>query len=1004
MGKNISTIFKRISSLNSKKIAIYSDHKNMLFSELDSESDRYAAQIIESIPSDIICVDLADSLDRIVVFLAIAKSGKIYWPINENTPSKRIKDNSVQCGCEALISDNIDKYKFFKFRINISLLKKYQQHFHVEFPKIHEDSPLYINFSSGTTGSPKGILIPHRGVIRLCQSIDELISPTNILHYSTIEFDASTFEIWASILNGKACIAIDTSKSFNLRIIKSYIRKYKVNCIWMTSALFNSFIDVDPEFLSSVSNLIIGGDVVSKKHVLKLYDFNTEICAFNGYGPTENTTFTTIYKIPRLTDKMPNLTVPIGTPISKTNLYILDENMNVVKNGEIGNLFIGGDGLTLGYFENGNIVSPLKLMDINNHKIHLYHSGDMVFRNRFGDLEFAGRMDEQMKINGIRIDPYEINNLVSSIPKVMDCASIYVGKNSHKKKLISFIKVNERINKNLILNILEENIPKYMIPSEFIFVDDIPYNKNGKIDKIKLISLIDRTFTCAQQFEDKLSKILFLCWKETLYHFDINKNFFDNGGDSLKAVVLSSLVEEKLELELPFSKIYEYSNFYTMRDYLDKSHPSNTKELARIIHLDELSFNLSSQQERYFLSYLSTSTLSTSIISSDNLYIYGDISKKITRKSIIQSLKKIIKRHKILNTKLIIENDKIKQLRNDNYDFPIRYSSTSKNNFKFLINGESKIPFKIFKDKLFRCYINVTEISSYPIQYAFVINHILVDAKSLDIIKYDLESFIHNQYISDIPFDYFDYSFYNKKNKDEKLYISSKYYWINYFKKNGINSLPIIKNIKSRGYRVKRKINKLAFQNIEKVANKRSISPASIFISLFMISIKKTLSIEALTIGVPISCRTSQELNKVCGFFVDMIPMTIKISKKNYYLDFSEKINLVLTKSIDNKLFQFQDIVKTLGYSYNKSKFPITGSFVNVVKFEKSFNDYNLNEFDEKNIEFLTELPRYDLNLYIKIFKDSLIVDLSFDERILPKSKAVEFIGDISTNIMEVIK
>jgi amino acid adenylation domain-containing protein len=232
-------------------------------------------------------------------------------------------------------------------------------------------------YTSGSTGRPKGVVVPHRGIIRLVRNNDfiTITQDDTFLAFAPVSFDASTLEIWTPLLNG-ACLALYPAEFESAEQFASVLKEHNVSTLWLTAALFNTIADEDIRILSNVRQLLVGGDTLSPTHIRKALDALPQTRVINGYGPTENTTFTCCYNIPR--NFALDRSIPIGTPIKNTQVYILDAQLKPVPVGVAGDLYAGGDGLSLGYWNNPELTSAAFIPDhfSGEPNARLYRTGD----------------------------------------------------------------------------------------------------------------------------------------------------------------------------------------------------------------------------------------------------------------------------------------------------------------------------------------------------------------------------------------------------------------------------------------------------------------------------------------------------------------------------------------------------------------------------------------------------------------------------------------------------
>lgn len=444
------------------------------------------------------------------------------------------------------------------------------------------DAPAYIMYTSGSTGQPKGVTVPHRAIVRLVNDQDLMVFDTQrcFLQLSNMAFDASTLEIWGALLNG-ARLVFSTEQKPSLQELITTIHQHRVDTLWLTAGLFNLVVDEHLDDLRGMRTILAGGDALSVAHVRKALKALGPDVLINGYGPTENTTFTTCHRIGSVANDATN--IPIGKPIAGTTVHVLRDDGSPAGIGEEGELYTGGNGLALGYWQRPELDAE-RFVTLPDHGTErFYRTGDRVRWNKEGAIEFLGRNDGQVKIRGFRVELDEIANLISTVPGVKDRVVTTWGEGADDKVLACYLVPHaDHSDHDALLDSVREHLraqlPPYMVPAEYTILPALPLTPNGKVDKRALPrsteqrSTQDRTAP-RNRIEQELANI----WQDILEveRVGVHDNFFDLGGHSLSGIRMLARVEEQLGLRMPLKSLFRASTLAAMAAELVADHPDH---------------------------------------------------------------------------------------------------------------------------------------------------------------------------------------------------------------------------------------------------------------------------------------------------------------------------------------------------------------------------------------------------------------------------------------------
>ncbi len=563
----IHELFERQTEHTPEKIALFADGQQLTYEEVNRRANQLAHYLrgLGVGPEVPVGIWMQRSPEMIIALLGILKAGGAYVPLEPAFPAERLTFLLRDTAAGVLITRQRLTEKGLPGIRAVCVDADWEtialQPDGNPENITNAENLAYVMYTSGSTGTPKGISTPHRAVVRLVKenTYASLSADEVFLQLAPLSFDASTFEIWGCLLNG-ARLTIAPPHALSLDELGSVLQREEVSTLWLTAGLFHQMVDDNLPALSRVRQILAGGDVLSASHVRKLLQASSNICLINGYGPTENTTFTSCY--PMETPAQVGHSVSIGRPIANTTVYVLDGQMQPVPIGVPGELYTGGDGLSRGYLRQPELTAEKFIPNPFSEQpgARLYRTGDLVRYHPNGTLEFLGRMDYQAKVRGFRIEPGEIETVLGRYPTVTKNVVVVRESTPGDKRLIAYIvpdKGHSPTSQDL-RRYLQERLPDYMIPSDFVLLQDLPLTTTGKVDR-RALPLPEHSSSNFVPPGTPIEQLLADLWAEVLQveQVGIYDNFFEMGGHSLLATRLVSRLRSTLQIEIPLQSIFE---------------------------------------------------------------------------------------------------------------------------------------------------------------------------------------------------------------------------------------------------------------------------------------------------------------------------------------------------------------------------------------------------------------------------------------------------------------
>ena len=548
MHKTISQLFEDQVLKTPDRIAIVFENKNLTYKELNQKANQVANYLRHNNikANDIIGIMLPRSLELMITILGVLKSGACYIPIDPTYPEKRIKYMLENSNSKLLITTN-DLYNSTDFSNKICINSEEiasQNDKNIENIN-NPDDLSYIIYTSGSTGLPKGVMLKHKSLTNLSIYLNENVEflkedckYKNMASVTTASFDIFIFETLICLQKGLKIVLANEDEQRIPALLDILIKKNDVQLIQMTPSRMQLFIDniEDMPNLSNLKYVTLAGEPLPLSLKNDLVKIGVKKI-YNGYGPSETTVFSTF------TDVTKQKEINIGKPLGNTQMYILDENLKPVPIGVAGELYIAGDGVGKGYLNREDITKERYLNNPFKDNSIMYKSGDLCKYNENGEIYCLGRLDNQVKIRGLRIELDEIEAKILEFPNIKK-AKVIKQVIGNREIISAYYISSKKVKITELRRYLYEVLPKYMIPSYFTAMDEFPYTPNGKIDKNSLpipngiLKTEKSTYIAPKtQLEKKLVSI----WEEILNTkpIGIKDNFFELGGDSILALNLN---------------------------------------------------------------------------------------------------------------------------------------------------------------------------------------------------------------------------------------------------------------------------------------------------------------------------------------------------------------------------------------------------------------------------------------------------------------------------------
>lgn len=1000
--KVIDELFQEQARRTPGKVAVIYESQFFTYKDLDEMSGRLAVYLVsKGIGEDVVVGVMTErSFEVILCILAILKAGGAYLPIDPRYPAERKKYIVNDSSINVLMTNCDDDEDYCVDIIDLRSPSTFICNGYATNNKSHRYNSLaYVMYTSGTTANPKGVMVEHRNVVRLVKNTNFISfeEDDRLLQTGALEFDASTFEIWGVLLNGLDLCLINKQKILAHKSLKYNVQKYCITIMWMTSPLFNQMLELDIDIFRGVETLLVGGDVLSPLHINQLRRKFPAITIINGYGPTENTTFSTTYQIGREFEK----NIPIGTPIANSSAYILKTDSRLTAIGAQGELTVGGDGLSRGYLNNPELTKQKFYPNPFVSGERLYKTGDLAKYLPDGNIEFLGRVDNQLKIRGYRIEPFEIENCMLKLDFIKEAVVVPRKNEAGDKYLCAYMVSPHQVDRVQLKQILSRQLPDFMVPAYFEQVDRLPLNPNGKID-IKALPepRIDGFYIAPRNAqEEKLVEIWADILKLEKDNIGIDDNFFDLGGHSLKSTILIARLHKEFGVKVPLDEIFLKPNVRALCQYIQ----GLTKDTYASIPATEEKeyYELSSAQKRlYVLQQMGTN------LTHYNIPMMVELKGDVDRERLEQAFQKLLRRHEILRTTFELVNDEPVQRIHKDVEFKMNNfipestehrtlseESQDDSPAERMITGFIR-PFHLSCIPLLR----VGMMETAPKKYVMIVDmhHIITDGTSMGILMEDFAALYRGADLPGLRIQYKDYARWQNHRHLSGEIKRQGAYWKHEFK----GEIPVL----NLPYDYPRPLvqrfegNSLSFTlsneetgQLNIMAAREDVTLFMLMLSVFNILLAKLSGNEDIVVGTPAATRRHTDLQHVIGMFVNTLPLRNYPEGAKTFRTFLQEVRKRALEAFENQEYQWEELLENIEVKRDPARnpmFDVEFVFQNMETTVLELPGLTLQSYEHKNIK-----SKFDLAWNAQETEKGLAFSIVYCTRLFKKATIERFIG-----------
>lgn len=984
--KTIAQLFEEQVEKTPDNIALVFGNEQLTYRELNERANSLAYYLRSKgiKRNDIIGIMVNRSLEMIVSILAVLKSGACYIPIDPEYPQDRIEYMLDNSNSKILLTFEKLKDKVnFDNKLFVELSNELYNSNKSNLENINEPDDLaYIIYTSGSTGKPKGVMLSHKNVNNFITGMTNTINFSNnktIVSVTTISFDIFVLESLLPLQKGLKIVIANEDEQMNASLFNKLCTENDVNIIQTTPSRFQFLISNPNElnYLNNITDILVGGESFPKTLLAQLQSIS-KANIYNVYGPTETTVWSTVKNLTTAS------AITIGKPISNTTCYILDKNKNILPVFTPGDLYIGGDGVSSGYYNNKSLTAE-KFINNKYAKETIYNTGDLAYFNDMGELVHLGRNDFQVKVNGHRIELEEIENQIISLDKIDNCIVTKNSSSENHEFLCAYYISSSDVDINNIRNCLTKVLPIYMVPQYFVKLDKIPYTPNGKIDRKKLpmpnIEVKNKEIVLPRNDTDK---ILIDLLKELInvQNISIEDSFFELGGDSLTAINLCTKIYSKFNVQIFVKDILETPIIKDLSDLI-----ANRENLSNNIKLTKADksvyYPLSSAQKRIYYS--------TKKISESNL-VYN-VSGALLVDSLLDIDKiqnvfsKMLELHTSFRTRFMQNNEELVQEVLDLKDINITVFNDCEKNLSKIINNFPK-PFDLSKAPLLR--VGVCILDNKKTLILLDTHHIIMDGVSLNILMRDFCKLYNNEKLKESDFHYVDYAVWENNYINSEDIKDYDKYWSSVCSNTDVPTLnlpydyPATSSKAYNGNKISYSMNNNKFDKLQKLSKSLNVSEYTLFLTALYILLYKYTSQTDLIVASPFAGRNFEEISDAIGMFVNNIILRENMNICSSVSELLKEVQSTVNNAISNQPYPYELIAKKLNN---------TPSLLDVV-FTYQNNKKDKYKIGDSNLELISaDTKTSKFNIWLEIIPDTSTFNLEYNCDLFKKETIESFLS-----------
>ena len=1003
--KTIVQLFEEQAAERGGHPALQFEDKVWSYGELNRKANQLARRLRERgvQPGTTAAILTARSAEMVIGILAVLKAGAAYVPIDPDHPEKRVQHFFEDSGAAVLLTQKAMKPLAEAAEFGGDILFLEDEHLYLgdasdlRLP-ISPEAMANLTYTSGTTGTPKGNMVSHRNILRTVKNTNYLDVMTSdiVLSISNYVFDAFMFDVFGSLLNGAKLVIAPKDTILDMSRLAHVLEKEKVTVLMITTALFNLLTDMRPDSLKGLRRVLFGGERASVDHVRRALKTVGRGRLLHMYGPSESTVFTTYHPVNEVPDDAQ--AIPIGKPVSNTEVLILDSFGNVQPAGVAGELCVGGDGLVRGYFNRPELTAekftehPFKTGE------KIYRTGDMARWLADGCLEFIGRIDHQVKIRGQRIELGEIEHHLLTHEMVQEAAVLAVDTGKRDQMICAYFTADQELSSEELRRYAAEGLPGYMIPSVFMQLQELPLTGNGKVDR-RALPEPDVTQAAQKEYTAPRSRTeaqLADLWQEVLNvpKIGVHDNFFELGGHSLIGMTLIARIQQEMNVDLQLKDLFQAPTIETLAQAAEKTEKKSAVYIEAVPDRD--TYPVSSAQKRlYVLQQIEGAEKSY------HMPAVLQLEGKLDLKRLESAAQMLIKRHEAFRTTFEIKDGEPVQRIWEAAELTIDVIDADEQEAEKLIK-EFIRPFDLTKAPLFR--MSIIRFTGEKHLLLVDMHHIISDGASVSVLIDEMTRLYAGEALEPLRIQYKDFSVWQQHLLTERHKVQEEY-WL----KELAGELPVLTlpadyprpSIQTfEGSRLSFALKPELVQQLRKLAKETDSTLYMVLAASYSALLSKLSGQSEVIVGSPAAGRPHTDLNRIIGMFVNTLAIRTRPEGDKPFSAFLEEVKETTLGAFEHQDYPFEELIEKLNIQRDMSRNPLFDAVFSMRNAD--LKDLSMEGITLKPYDFAHQTAKFDLTLTAAEEDGLLVFEMEYNTALF-KHESIERWRGYWVNLLEAV-